>query len=85
MKQEIGVVAGLDTRAAAGHVGCGPSLLSLMRRQGRGPKYYRVGRLVRYRAVDLEAWIAKNTYGGNVGPATPTPTVEQHKQAITRI
>lgn len=30
------------------------------RREGRGPRYFKVGKLVRYRAGDIESFIAKH-------------------------
>lgn len=36
--------------------------LQAWRHRGGGPPFIKVGRLVRYRLVDVEAWIAKRTY-----------------------
>jgi len=32
-------------------------VLRLWRSQGKGPRYFRAGKLVRYRKADLDAWI----------------------------
>jgi len=34
--------------------------LANMRSQGKGPRYYKVGRKVFYRIADLEAWLTQN-------------------------
>lgn len=34
-----------------------PRLLSEWRSAGRGPKFIKVGRLVRYRAEDVQSWL----------------------------
>jgi predicted DNA-binding transcriptional regulator AlpA len=49
--------------AAAQYVGCSGALLRLKRRQQNGPRYYRVGKLVRYRQADLDQWITANSHG----------------------
>ncbi|MBI1955064.1 MAG: helix-turn-helix domain-containing protein [Acidobacteria bacterium] len=36
------------------------------RHQGRGPRFLRIGGLVRYRLEDLEAWLASRPIGGEV-------------------
>ena len=43
--------------AAAQIIGCAPRTLPNWRAQGRGPRFIRVGRLVRYRIEDLEAYL----------------------------
>ena len=42
---------------AAQFVKLTPRGLELMRAEQRGPRYCRVGRLVRYRIADLRAWL----------------------------
>ena len=34
--------------------------LANLRHQKRGPRYYKVGRRVYYRAADVESWLEKN-------------------------
>lgn len=51
----------MSTRQAANHLGCSEGSLRLWRHQKRGPRYFRVGKLVRYRRADLELWIEANS------------------------
>lgn len=44
--------------------GIGKRFLELAPSRGNGPRFVRVGRLVRYRTADVDAWIASNTSGG---------------------
>lgn len=43
-------------------LGLKPSTLEQMRLTGRGPKFCKIGRSVRYRVEDLTAWIAERTF-----------------------
>jgi hypothetical protein len=43
----------LTTREAAALLGVTPKGLEQMRAEGRGPKFFRVGRAIRYRRSDL--------------------------------
>ncbi len=55
----------LDTSAAAAYLGCSMGLLELMRRERRGPKFFRCGKsLIRYRKADLDTWIESNVDAG---------------------
>jgi excisionase family DNA binding protein len=48
----------LTEREAARYVGVSPATLRLWRSQGQGPRHFKAGeKLVRYRRVDLDAWI----------------------------
>ena len=49
----------LDTRQVAKVYNCTAQWLERMRIEGRGPKYVKIGRLVRYRLSAVEAWIAE--------------------------
>ena len=42
---------------AAAYIGCSPASLRAWKAQSRGPRYFRAGRLVRYRREDLDEWI----------------------------
>jgi predicted DNA-binding transcriptional regulator AlpA len=42
---------------AARHIGATESFLRKHERLGDGPKFYKVGRLVRYRLSDVDAWL----------------------------
>ena len=46
----------LDTEAAAEYVGLSPRTLEKMRTTGRGPRYRKHGRYVRYHIDELNAW-----------------------------
>jgi excisionase family DNA binding protein len=47
----------LSARHASSYLGCSESVLRLWRSQGKGPRYFRAGKLIRYRKADLDAWI----------------------------
>lgn len=40
---------------------CTPAALRRMRREGRGPAYVKLGRLVRYRLSAVQAWLGAHT------------------------
>jgi excisionase family DNA binding protein len=50
----------LDVREAAKVVGVTVPCLRRWIVEGRGPRYYRAGRLIRYRLVDITLWIEQN-------------------------
>jgi len=50
----------LTEKGAAAHLGCSVGLLRKWRLLGGGPAYCRLGRLVRYSEVDLQAFIESN-------------------------
>ena len=47
----------LDTHEAANRTGLSASTLRKLRLTGRGPKFLKLGRSVRYRETDIEAWL----------------------------
>ena len=50
----------LDDKAAAAYLSLSPGTLSVWRSTGRyNLPYVKVGRLVRYRRADLDAWLEK--------------------------
>ncbi len=51
----------LDTRAAASHIGMSKSSLEKLRVYGGGPRYMKLGHLVRYRPTDLDVWMEERT------------------------
>ncbi len=57
-----------DDRKAAELLGCSVALLRRMRREGRGPKYTRIGRLVRYPEDWLYQYIEENAVCQKPGP-----------------
>ena len=48
----------LDNEGAAEFLGVSPTTLPRWRWSGIGPAYLKIGRSIRYRRVDLEAWLA---------------------------
>ena len=51
----------VDTRRAATMLSKHPAVLADWRHQGRGPKYLKFGRSIRYRVGDIHDWIADHT------------------------
>ena len=49
----------LNTKELASYLGVAVSTLLLYRAEGTGPRYIKMGRLVRYRVDDVEAWLAE--------------------------
>ena len=47
----------LNTEAASVLLGCTPAALAKFRTERRGPLYVKVGRLIRYRRLDLIRWV----------------------------
>ena len=47
----------LNERQAAKYLGVSASTLRLWRAEGRSPRFFRAGKLVRYRRNDLDSWI----------------------------
>ena len=56
-----------DDRKAAELLGCSVALLRRMRREGRGPKFTRIGRLVRYPEDWLYQYIEENAVSQKPG------------------
>ncbi len=50
----------LDSNEVAETMGMCHGTLRYWRSTGQGPRYYRVNRSIRYRAVDVEAWMAEH-------------------------
>ncbi len=55
--------ATLGTNSAAEHIGLAVSTLEKLRVRGGGPRYLKLGRSVRYRIEDLDAWMAVRVVG----------------------
>jgi len=49
-----------DERAAAEYLGCSVGMMRKWRLFGQGPSYCKLGRLVRYRREDLDAFVNLN-------------------------
>ena len=54
----------IDAKAAAAYLGVSPWTLADFRLKGVGPNYIKVGRCVRYRRSDIEAWLVSRTKQG---------------------
>jgi predicted DNA-binding transcriptional regulator AlpA len=52
--------AALDTRQAAELTGIAAHTLECWRRDGEGPPYVKLGRLMKYRRIDLDAFMESN-------------------------
>lgn len=52
-----------DTKSAAERLSLKPGTLEVWRVQGKGPRYIKIGRLVRYDDDDLQAFEEKNRFG----------------------
>ncbi len=64
---EHGAVAELiDERALASRLGISRSTLQSWRYTGRGPRYLKVGRLIRYRGGDVDAFLTASARGVGV-------------------
>ena len=55
----------LDTQETAALLSVEPDTLSHWRYRGGGPKFVKIGRSVRYRRMDLLAFIEMNTFGSS--------------------
>lgn len=51
----------------AAYLGISPDTMKDYRQQGRGPRYTRVGKLVRYRLADVDEWLARHTVDPEAG------------------
>ena len=52
-----------DTRGAAAHLACSASFLEKCRVAGGGPTFVKLGRAVRYRIEDLDAFARARVHG----------------------
>jgi predicted DNA-binding transcriptional regulator AlpA len=52
-----------DEPTTAARMGIGASTLQQARYRGEGPPFVRIGKLVRYRRRDVEAWLVARTVG----------------------
>ncbi len=54
--------SGITTGEAALYLGCSAAAMRVWRNTGAGPRFFRAGRLVRYRFKDLDEWIARHSH-----------------------
>lgn len=62
-----------NAKQAAAYLGVSESEVRLWRSQGRGPRYFREGNILRYRKCDIEEWISSRLsepQEGDKGPAS---------------
>ncbi len=52
----------LDTEAVARYAGLSPTTLRKWRMTGTGPRFVRLGRAVRYRRTELDAFLAQREF-----------------------
>jgi predicted DNA-binding transcriptional regulator AlpA len=53
----------IDESALAARLGVSRSTLQSWRYSGRGPRFVKLGRMVRYRVADIDAYLSANTHG----------------------
>jgi predicted DNA-binding transcriptional regulator AlpA len=56
----------LDEAHLAERLGVSRSTLQSWRYAGRGPRYLKIGRLIRYQAGDVEAYLRAQTRGSDI-------------------
>ncbi len=49
----------VDTKGASERIGLAVKTLENMRTRGDGPQFMKLGRMVRYRIADIDAWMAE--------------------------
>jgi predicted DNA-binding transcriptional regulator AlpA len=64
---DLDVTALLDERRLAERLGVSCSTLQSWRYTGRGPRYIKIGRLIRYQLSEVDAYIHAQTRGPSVG------------------
>jgi predicted DNA-binding transcriptional regulator AlpA len=50
----------LKPREAAAFISSSASTLAKLRLSGAGPKFVRIGRVIRYRQIDLDSWMERS-------------------------
>lgn len=61
--EPAGSKALIDEAALAARLGVSRSTLQNWRYSGRGPRFIKLGRMVRYRVADVDAYLSANTHG----------------------
>ena len=72
----------LSEREAADYLGLAPRSLATRRYRRQPPSYVRVGRLVRYRASDLELFVIEHTVDPSNDKASPVAAGEAEEASI---
>lgn len=67
---QIGPESFVDDRWLARRINASRALVCKKRREGTGPRFHKIGRLVRYKVADIEAWLAQQVvepkHGGQI-------------------
>jgi len=71
----------LTTEQAARYVGLSRRALEKMRRQGRGPRFRKHGRYVRYHIADLDDWSAAHGRTATREPVAPVARTPGRRDA----
>jgi hypothetical protein len=65
------VSAFTNTKGAAKHLACSASYLEKLRVTGGGPRYLKIGKAVRYKLADLNAFAGAREHGSTSEYAAP--------------
>jgi hypothetical protein len=68
-----------NTRGAADHLACSTSYLEKCRVTGGGPRFLKIGKAVRYKLRDLDAWANARAHGFTSEYARGLPTAGHAK------
>jgi hypothetical protein len=60
----------LSTEAVSSHIDVPVPTLNTWRSLGKGPVFYKLGKLIRYRLSDVESWINNNRRGPDESKGT---------------
>jgi hypothetical protein len=75
----------IDTRGAAAYLACSTSYLEKCRVSGRGPRFIKIGKAVRYKIEDLDAWANSRAHGSTSEyPARAPAPVEAPAEPAAR-
>jgi excisionase family DNA binding protein len=58
-REQVAQLTVFTTKEAAAYLAVSHQLLELLRVKGGGPRYAKLGRLVRYRRAALDEWLAE--------------------------
>ncbi len=60
LAERLRVPSVMNTDEAAEYLKVSTQFLEIARHRGGGPRYVKLARMVRYRRVDLDAWLAEH-------------------------
>ena len=64
-----------NTRAAAAYLNCSKSYLEKTRLTGGGPRFIKIGKAVRYRLADLDAFAEARSHASTSEYGNPTAVI----------